>query len=139
MMALNGMRVLLADDDEYDMRPTIIALEAEGASVEVVTDGTTALTVLQRDRESPPDLLILDIMMDQGDAIETDDEGRSTGARVYEKIRKELKLNLPIVVSSVVTDPKILKVFRNDPRIQMLSKPYGFSELHQAISRLLRS
>jgi CheY-like chemotaxis protein len=138
MMSLSGLRILLADDDEYDMRPTIMALEAEGASVEVATDGTSALEALKRDLNSPPDVLILDVMMDQGDAIDTDDEGRSTGARVYERIRYDLKLTIPVVVSSVVTDPRILRVFQGDPRVERLSKPYGFSELHQAITRLLR-
>jgi CheY-like chemotaxis protein len=138
MISLKGLQILLVDDDIYDMRPTIDAMKAEGASVELATDGTGALRALERKRERPFDVLILDIMMDEGEAIEAHDEGRYTGVKVYERIRGALNLNVPIVVSTVVTDSRILNVFRKDPKVLILSKPYGFTELHQALSSLLR-
>jgi len=139
MVNMNGWLILLVDDEEVSMEATVIALEMEGAAVVQVTDGTEALRYLRNHKLSQPDLIILDIMMNEGDEIETDDEGRSTGVEVYEKIRSELKLTTPMVVSTVVSDERILSRFpdeRRDSRMTVIHKPYRFRELLAAIERV---
>lgn len=139
MKPLKGLKILFADDDTYDMRPTIDALESKGAHVTLVTDGTEVLEQLRKDLGSLPDLLILDVMMGEGDELTTNDSGRSTGVKVYKKIRNEMKIDIPIIVSTVVTAPEIRQGFEGDKRLRYLNKPYRFSDLQRCIEALLES
>ncbi len=139
MISLKGWRILLVDDEKFAMHGIVDALDAEGAKVTQVTDGTAALRYLREHRSSPPDLLILDIMMGGGDEIKTDDKGRSTGAELYKIIRKE-GMNIPVVVSTVVQDPKILNAFfqgPRDPRVTVIQKPYRFRDLLRQIDEVM--
>ena len=131
---LKGLRILMADDDIYNMRPTIDALEARGAVVLVARSGTEAIDALS-DRVF--DLVILDIMMSSGPKIKTDDQGRSAGLKVHSQIRKGRNANVPIVVSTVVSDPEAINSFGDDPLCIVLNKPYTFSQLKDAIEQLL--
>ena len=137
MISLKGMEILFADDDKYNMRPVIDALEAHSANVILVTNGTSVLRYMRDNLDSPPHIIILDIMMAGGKDINTDDGGRSTGVEVYRILRRDMKLNIPIVISTVVSDPAILSVFHSDPRVSIVSKPYLLSELLDAISRIV--
>jgi CheY-like chemotaxis protein len=127
-------KVLMAEDDVYNMRPTIDALEVAGATVKVARSGSDALAELEQGNF---DLLILDIMMAAGDRIKTEDQGRSTGITLYLTIRDNISKSLPIVVSTVVTDPQVLDTFKSDPRCSVLRKPYDFRELVSAIESVI--
>jgi CheY-like chemotaxis protein len=135
MVSLEGIRVLFADDETYNMRGTIDALENAGATVEVKTDGTEVLEYLRAHRTNLPDLLILDIMMPKGIEIKTKDEGRSTGVAVYKWMQTE-KIRIPTVVSTVVSDSSILQIF-HDHNIPIVEKPYRFDELEYQIQKVL--
>ncbi len=142
MIGLKGVRILLVDDEKYAMHGIVDALHAEGAEVTQVTDGTAALRYLREHRSSPPDLLILDIMMVEGEGgeIKTDDGGRTTGVEVYRKIRHELRMQIPTVVSTVVDDPEILKIFVAEPRdarVTVIQKPYRFRDLLRQIDSVM--
>jgi CheY-like chemotaxis protein len=136
VVALKGLRILFADDATYSMRPTIEALEATGARVDVATDGTEVLGYLRKHKTDPPDLLILDIMMAGGTEIDLPDGGRTTGVEVYKWMQKE-KFRIPTVISTVVSDPSILEIFRRDERIPILEKPYRFTDLEREIRKVL--
>ena len=60
-------RVLIADDDEDIARFVELNLALEGFDVEVVGDGVRALS---RATETPPDLVLLDVMMPGLDGVE---------------------------------------------------------------------
>jgi len=135
MKPLEGMRILFADDSLYNMRPTREALELSGAFVATATDGTEVLQYFRDHTADPPQLLILDIMMSGGPEIETgEDGGRTTGVEVYRRLRK-MGINIPIVISTVVSDPDILKEFQND-KVPILEKPYRYDELQRQIRKL---
>lgn len=127
-------RILMADDDVFNMRPTIDALEVAGAKVEVARSGADALAAL---RKRSFDLMILDIMMSAGEGIKVEDQGRSTGRVVYRIVREEISKVLPIVVSTVVSDPQVLRAFESDPRCRVILKPYAFAGLVQAIEAVI--
>jgi CheY-like chemotaxis protein len=57
---LEGIRIVLAEDDEDAREALRLALEARGASLRCVADGSAALAAI---RESPPDVVISDIAM----------------------------------------------------------------------------
>jgi len=139
MISLEGLRILFADDDVYGMKPTIDELRARGAKVTLVTDGAQLVKYLREHKTSLPDLLILDVMMGEGlgEGITTIDDGRSTGLAVYQRIRQEFNIMIPIIISTVVTHSDILQAFEGDPDLAVVRKAYLFSELHQKITRLL--
>jgi len=60
MKPLEGINIVLAEDDD-DVREVLrLALEARGASLRCVNDGNAALAAV---RERPPDVVISDIAM----------------------------------------------------------------------------
>lgn len=64
---LEGLRVLLVDDDELTVETFRLLLEAEGASVDVATSGAVAL---QRMQVMRPDLLLSDLGMPDMDGYQ---------------------------------------------------------------------
>jgi CheY-like chemotaxis protein len=136
MVSLNGLHILFADDATYNMRPTIDALETAGASVDVVTDGTEVMAYLRKHKINLPDVLILDIMMPGGPEMRLTDGGRTTGVEVFKWMQKE-KVRIPTVVSTVISDASVLEIFRHDPKISIIRKPYRFDELEREINRVL--
>lgn len=134
--SLKGLRILFADDATYAMKSTVDALIFDGAIVELATDGTEVLDYLRAHRADPPDLLILDIMMAGGSEISLPDEGRSTGVEVYRIMQRE-DINIPTIVSTVVSDAAILDAFRHGQNIPILTKPYRIEELERQISKVL--
>ena len=82
--------ILIVDDDRDVFESMKIVLEAEGYAVSWATSGAEALTMA---RASPPDLMILDVMM------ERDDEG----FQVTYAMKKEPALAcIPIVMVTSV-------------------------------------
>src|SRR2546425_12755231 len=60
MKPLEGISIVLAEDDDDAREALRLALEARGASLRCVSDGAAALAAI---REQPPDVVISDIAM----------------------------------------------------------------------------
>jgi CheY-like chemotaxis protein len=60
MKPLEGISIVLAEDDDDAREALRLALEARGASLRCVKDGAAALAAI---RERPPDVVISDIAM----------------------------------------------------------------------------
>jgi CheY-like chemotaxis protein len=67
MRPLDGVRIVLAEDDDDAREALRLALEARGASMRCVGDGAAALAAI---REEPPDVVISDIAMPGEDGHE---------------------------------------------------------------------
>src|SRR3990172_2949250 len=65
--ANNPARILVVDDEERNRRLLAAMLEAEGYAAAEAADGAQALDLA---RQSPPDLILLDIMMPGMDGYE---------------------------------------------------------------------
>ncbi|VAX36233.1 hypothetical protein MNBD_PLANCTO03-777 [hydrothermal vent metagenome] len=88
---LDGVRVLIVDDDEDVLESMEAAFKAEGARTQSVTDGNSAVDVCHED--PPPDIVILDMML----------PGRS-GFLALEKIKG--KEDSPIVIMVTANEGK---------------------------------
>ncbi|MER3434448.1 MAG: response regulator [Leptolyngbya sp. ERB_1_1] len=74
MLERKGRRILAVDDTADNLLLLQIFLESEGFEVEVAENGSTALNRLQ---QSPPDLVLLDVMMPGMNGLEVTQEIRS--------------------------------------------------------------
>lgn len=88
------MKILLIEDDVYMAQLYINVLKLEKLEVEQALDGVQGLAKL-RSESSPPDLILLDIMMPNMD-----------GFRFMEEFKKEESFNkIPVVVLTNLYDP----------------------------------
>ncbi len=119
-------RVLVVDDEAVVRVQLRRSLELRGYVVQEAVDGRAALAVLTgQPPEGPPDVVILDMTMPDLDGADVLLRTRAAGSRV------------PIIVSSGYLD---VAVERRLPRGQFqgfLPKPYGASDLVNAIENAL--
>jgi Lrp/AsnC family transcriptional regulator for asnA, asnC and gidA len=122
-------RILLVDDDPDFVETSRIVLEAEGYEVRAAANGAQAL----RDMiVAPPDLVIMDIMMD----------GILDGWDATWRIRNAPQLQrVPILVVSSITSTDYLAMMPTDQDNlidNFLSKPVAPQQLSAEIGRLLQ-
>ncbi|WP_372799016.1 response regulator, partial [Pontiella sp.] len=123
--ALNGIRVLLVEDQEPNRLVATELLESEGVVVEPALSGEAAITAVQTSRY---DLILMDIQM--------------PGMDGYEATRRIRKLpergTLPILALSASIDPGIRREAMDAGMNDFLSKPFNPAELYAAIARWAR-
>jgi DNA-binding response OmpR family regulator len=83
---LEGVRVLIVDDDRDVLESIDAAFQAEGALTQVASDGNEAVRLCHQD---PPDLVILDMMLP-----------KRSGFLVLEKIKGTEESPLVIMVTA---------------------------------------
>lgn len=83
---LDGVRVLIVDDDRDVLESIDAAFQAEGALTQLATDGNEAVRICHED---PPDLVILDMMLP-----------KRSGFLVLEKIKGNEDSPLVIMVTA---------------------------------------
>lgn len=98
-------KILFVDDEPWFAGPMVEELEEAGYQVIFAQNGTETLEILESGESI--DLIVLDIMMPTGDRITDPLEGRRTGVKVGEFIRKEMKSRIPIVYLTVVSDQAV--------------------------------
>ncbi|HEX4887147.1 MAG TPA: response regulator [Luteibaculaceae bacterium] len=119
----SGKKILVADDSEWIRLYIGQILESQGMSVSQATDGIDALRMASTFQ---PDLILLDIQMPG-----------LTGLEVTEKIRRELRNEVPILAvtaSAYQTEvQRCLKAGMND----FILKPFDENQLLEKVARLL--
>ena len=126
------LKTILIVDDEPDILATLqFRVEQEGFEVRVARDGISALESV---RSSPPDLVLLDVMLPG-----------ENGYRISKQIREdEEKGELPHIPIILLTardlssEPEREKMFLNfSAADEMLCKPFDMPLLLEHIHRLL--
>ena len=113
-------KVLVVDDDS-DIRELIkILLEAEGYAVNIAADGFDALQQLRSD--SPPALIILDLMMPRLD-----------GEEFIKRVREGRSSDIPILV---ISGHNAAQKAAHELHASCLMKPVEADELLEAVQRL---
>lgn len=121
--------ILLVDDDPDFVEVTRIVLEKEGYRTRVASSGAAALQAMDSD---PPDLVVMDIMMN----------GILDGWDASRRIRMDPRLRqIPILAVSSITASDYLGMFPTDDDNlieNFLSKPVEPSKLLAEVKRLLK-
>jgi DNA-binding response OmpR family regulator len=85
------MRVLVVEDQDSIRRMIEALMSARGHTVTAVSSGVKAVDVAITD---PPDIVLLDLML----------PGQYDGIEVCKRLRNDVKLQIPIVIISALTD-----------------------------------
>lgn len=123
-MSIQTYRILAVDDVPDNLFLLQAVLEAEGFAVDVASSGKLALNKIQI---SPPDLILLDVMMPDMDGYE-----------VTRRIRQDDKFpSIPILLVTAYDEARAvrgLELGAND----FIRKPIDFEELLTRIRRFLQ-
>ncbi|HHH27536.1 MAG TPA: response regulator [Polyangiaceae bacterium] len=118
---LEGVRVLIVDDDRDILESFEYALESEGAETFTASDGNTAIT---RCEEHKPDVVVLDMML----------PGRS-GFLALEKIKGHA--DSPFVIMVTANEGRRHQAYAESLGVdEYLLKPVPLGQLIEAVERL---
>lgn len=117
------MATVLVVDDEEDIRHLVkVNLEMDGHQVMLARDGAEALDAV---RATPPDVMILDLMMPKVD-----------GWKVLETVKREPNLdiqNIPILMLTAHDSPENRMRGGIEGAIRYLAKPFSAEELRREV------
>jgi CheY-like chemotaxis protein len=128
--------ILFVDDERKEIDSFILELEHTFPQLIFEPKVDAALMLINEKRDELK-LLILDIMMPQGNAFKGEpDKGLRTGVHCYETVRKTLP-ELPIIIFTNVTNEEVKKKFQPDSKCWFFNKedylPYELVEEIQGI------
>lgn len=118
------MKILIAEDETMTLKMLSMKLQKDGYEVIKVEDGRGAIEYLEK--EGCPDMVITDIMMPF-----------FSGLEVVEKIRKELKSKIPIIVLSAMGQEESVSSAFALGADDYITKPFNPNELSLRVKRLI--
>jgi two-component system capsular synthesis response regulator RcsB len=120
-----NLRIILADDHPFVILGIRAALEMH-AGVTVVDEATNPLTLIERLRSTPCDVLVTDLAMPEH-SFAIDD-----GLNLVRRIRTGWP-QLRVVVMTTLANAAILRAIVSDGAVSMVGKAESMDELWQAI------
>lgn len=119
--------ILVVDDDVRHDKMMSFLLISKGFEVEYALSGDEALEKLKSGKITPPDLILLDIMMPKMDGLET-----------LAGLKKEDALKaIPVIMLTAVADPEKKEVAIGMGANDYISKPFSPSNLIERINKVL--
>ncbi len=118
--------ILVVDDEPNVCYLLRSILEFEGYNVIVAKSGSEALQILKREKV---DLITIDVIMPKMDGLE-----------LMSVIRHELKLNVPIIALTVVSDDRAEKRSKEDYGVKdYITKPFDRKELIKVVKKYVNN
>ncbi|MHC4083396.1 MAG: response regulator transcription factor [Planctomycetota bacterium] len=118
---LQGKKILIVDDDEDILSSIDLAMRAEGASTETVTDGNAAVNAC----DNGPDVVVLDMMLP-----------KRSGFLVLERLKQQV--DSPVVVMITANQGKRHMAYAESLGVDAyLVKPVPLQRLVETVVRLL--
>jgi len=116
--------ILVADDDRVVVELLSLGLAARGFTVTVAADG---MQVIMAVRRTPPEAILLDVMMPGG-----------TGFDVVKRLRSNAATaGIPVVAMSASTDPALPQKVQDVGANAFLLKPVCLDEVAATLRRVL--
>lgn len=122
--SFEGSSILIVEDNEFNQLLVKSILADKNVKISCVSNGLEALEILNNQKF---DIILMDIQMPVMDGIET-----------TQKIRKELKLDVPIIALTANALKDDQKKYLNAGMDSYISKPFDQQELLRVISKFER-
>jgi CheY-like chemotaxis protein len=122
-------RILVVDDDPDFVEIARMILTSADYEVDSASDGDMALRMV---KESPPDLILLDVMM----------RGILDGVHVAHTLDQEAPEHIPVIMISSIASSPMAEMFPTDiyvPIDMWISKPVQPSDLLNKVRRLVEA
>jgi two-component system response regulator VicR len=117
------MKILVCEDDYMMIKAIQHKLRSDGYEVDVASDGNKVVEMINQNNY---DLIMTDLMMPFIGGLE-----------LINKIKNELKLNIPIIVLSTLSnEDSIIEAFKLGAD-DYITKPFSPNELSIRVKRLL--
>jgi DNA-binding NtrC family response regulator len=117
-----ALSVLIVDDDESSREYLELLLRELGYSTQVAAGGLAALEKLGK--ETPPDVVLLDVMMPAPDGMETLKRYRGAGGKA------------PVVMCSALDEADIVVRAMRAGATDYVTKPFNVEELREILERV---
>ena len=116
------LSLLAVDDDESNREHLSVLLEALGFQVETADSGQAALARMCRD--SPPDVILLDVLMPELDGVETLRRYKAGGGK------------RPVIICSALDESETVVRAMRAGAADYVTKPFNADELKEIIERV---
>lgn len=123
--SLEGLHILLADDELYNRELIKVIMEKWAVDLDAVNNGKQVIDRLKSGKKY--DLILMDLQMPEMDGMESS-----------RYIRKELKLEIPILAMTATSTEKEIKAAREAGMNAHLLKPFQEVELLSLLSQWLK-
>lgn len=122
-------KLILVVDDLLDNSFLLkVVLESEGYQVEIANNGREALEILEKNLSSPPDLILLDIMMPE-----------MSGYEVTQSIRENPQLEFIPILLLTAHEQKNIEEHLLESVEGLIFKPFDFEKLLNTVHEILDS
>lgn len=126
---LNGIRILLAEDNEINAEIVIMILENLGAAVDHVENGKAALDLLSASPAGTFSLILMDIQMPVMDGL--------AASRAIRALNHPDAGRIPIIGLSANAFHEDIKKAKDNGMTDYLSKPLDLGRLYQALNHTI--
>lgn len=134
LVRLEGVRVLVADDNKVNQKLLSLWLAAAGAVVTQVFDGAAALRVAA---EQTFDVILMDVAMPEMTGLDAVRALRQLATSDREALRQRARV--PVIGVTAMARPQDREMCIEAGMTAHQSKPYARAELLRAIQQVLRS
>ena len=128
-MNIDGIHILLVDDNELNLEVAKELLESEGARVTTAWNGKEALDMFEKEDEGTFNLIIMDIMMPVMDGLEA--------TRKIRQLHKKDALHIPIIAMTANAFREDIQKSLDAGMNEHISKPVDIETMKMVISKCL--
>ena len=122
---INGVRILLAEDNELNTEIAVELLSSSGAEVDTVSDGKEAVRKFSENAPGTYDVILMDIMMPEMNGLEA--------TRAIRAMERDDAKHIPIIAMTANAFDDDVKATRDAGMNAHLSKPI---DIHKVISTI---
>lgn len=126
--SIQGLRILLVDDNELNLQVAKELLESEGAVITTAWNGKEALDIFQDSKEGELQVIIMDIMMPVMDGL--------TAAKEIRKLKRADASKIPIIAMTANAFREDIKKSYEAGMNEHISKPVEIETIVSIIAKL---
>lgn len=125
---LNGLKVLIVDDNEFNRKLLRTLLKRNGTETHELSDGTEVMSYLE---SNPIDIILMDLRMPGKDGSQT--------TRELKTVQDERIASIPVIGVSATVSPEEKKEALDSGMVAMVTKPFTETRLIHVLQKFVPS